>query len=113
MKPPQKKEQPIIIEPLHIPRRSYRPDRMTSEQREFMRAAGEAILAAYKVLEDAMVAALQAESEHCGNMSYSSWMQFGCVYRQAQLFVRDICKDVPFPPIPSIKTLPETTKETT
>lgn len=64
-----------LIDPVEVPRKSWRPDDMTREDQAAMRAAADEVVRAWLVLHTALRAACEAQSRHQGNLSTGCYSQ--------------------------------------
>lgn len=94
-----------MIEPVSIPRRRYQPLEMTPDKRDAMRAAVVALVEAYRPVMAAMVTAINAQLDNCGNKC--TWTVTAC--RQTHMHMQDYVKElsvgidpVEFPELPQI-----------
>lgn len=109
MKRKPKQADPVVtFDPVQIARRSYRPDRMTAEQRASMDHAAAEVLAAYQVFRQSIVAALTAERTHCGSWSVVSMQQAGLIDLSVKSFTNNItATPLKWPELPRLQVVHE------
>lgn len=105
---PKKPAQPAVnvaFEPVRFGGGRYEPLKMTAEQSAAMRQAAVAVIDAYRPLLTAMVNALHAQRDNCGNKS--TWTVSACHHAHSHMekYVKELLigvDPVEFPALPPL-----------
>ena len=92
------------MQPVCIPRRAYRPRALPEPQRVAMHQQAEAVRDAYLVFRQTVLAALNAQKEHCGNKSSQTVYRAGGLDTEVKKLTTDLACQQPisWPDLPSL-----------